>query len=155
MAINKLNTLELVRISLLESKSANKKYNNKIKQISNINTPFVLQNYIFRQEIANRYKLRQSKGDFMVLLIVDFLGLESFKIKDINIGLYDPIKFSYAMPYLVEQGFFTKDKGTYTTTEKHKEFIYAFKDEYRSALKRFSSVERIGITRKGNRLDSE
>src|ERR1017187_9749142 len=150
MGINKLNTLELVRISLLESKSANKKYNNKIKQISNILTPFVLQNYIFRQIIDKSYKLRPNKGDFMVLLLVDFLGLKSFKIADIKIGLNDPVKLSYAMPYLVEQGFFTKDKGTYTTTEKHKEFINAFKEEYRRALKRFSSVERIGMTRELN-----
>ena len=155
MALNKLHTLELIRISLLESQIANKKYNNKIKQISNILTPFVLQNYIFRQIIDKSYKLRPNKGDFMVLLVVDFLGLKSFKIADIKIGLDDPFKLSYAMPYLVEQGFFIKDKGTYITTEKHKEFIIAFKDEYRRALKRFSSVEMIGKTRVLNRLDSE
>ena len=155
MAIKLIQSLAYHRLVFDISSKLNGQYQRKLKTISNFNYPFVIHDFLLRQVNKHGYNLRPKRGDYDLLLLVDFLGLESFKIEQIKVGLFNPINQYYSLQYLVELGFFTKDKGTYKITEKYSEFLQVFSDEYYKVIRRFSDVEKIGKRRKKLRDKSD
>ncbi len=155
MAFKLIQSKEYSSLVFKISSKFHGQYQRKVYTISSFKYPFVVHDFLLRQINLHGYKLRPKKGDYDLLLLVDFLGLESFKIDQIKVGLFNPINQYYSLQYLVNLGFFTKDKGTYKTTKKFNEFLQVFSDEYYKVIRRFSDVEKLGKRRKKLKVKSD
>ena|ERR1017187_6454445 len=148
---NMIQTLEILRIEKKLSDLNTARCNDSISRINDSLTPFVVQ-AMLHKIMYRKHRINLSRNN--LLLTVYSQGFKEFNIKNMSYKTINPIRFRFLLPGLVDLGYFDKlSYNRYRCTEKFDNYILSFKEEYRKALKKFSSIERIGNKRRLNRLD--